>query len=73
MTNTLLTRIGAEFTGLENIVALAAPSFRQTAPGTTINEKPHVCLMETADSESFDITAWAYAVHAQISSGSSPG
>lgn len=63
----------SEFTGLENIVAFAAQPFRQTAPGTMINKEPHDRLMDTADSESLEITACAYAVHARMSSSSSPG
>ena len=69
----LVARVIPEVAGIDDIVALAAQPFPQSAPGTPVDEELQVSATDTADRVSLAITACAYAVHARMSSGSSSG
>lgn len=45
----------------------------EATPGTPVDEEPHDPGIRTASSESWAITAWAYARQARMSSGSRSG
>ena len=68
-----VARVIPEVAGIDDIVALVAQPFPQSAPGTPVDEKPQDSATDTADRVSLAMTACAYAVHARMSSGSSSG
>lgn len=62
-----------ELTRLEDVMALDAQPVGQHRTGTPVHEELHRSDTEMADSVSREITAWAYATHARMSSSSSSG
>ena len=65
--------IGFEFTGVEDVVAVAPQPLCKPSAGAAVDEEPHGVFTETAASVSPAITACAYAIHARMSSFSSFG
>ena len=68
-----VARVLPEVAGIDDIVALAAQPFPQSAPGTPVDKELQDSATETADKVSLAMTACAYAVHARMSSGSRSG
>ena len=69
----LVARVIPEVAGIDDIVALAAQPFPQSAPGSPVDKELQDSATDTADRVSLAMTACAYAVHARMSSGSSSG
>ena len=65
--------IGFEFTGVEDVVAVAPQPLCKPSASAAIDEELHDVFTETAASVSPAITACAYAIHARMSSFSSFG
>ncbi len=69
----VITGVAAALACFDDIVSLRTQPVREPPTGTPVNEEPHLCATRMASSESLAMTAWAYATHARMSSGSRSG
>ena len=68
-----ITRIRPKFSGLDDIVPVAAKPVCQSSASAAVDEESHEFLTETAASVSPAITARAYALQARMSAASRSG